>query len=232
MLRTIVSLEALDGIGERKTSEFSSPEGDKRDESVSISNFGRRRSGFGGADGVASWARADIVPIIEKSVLTGIDGLEVNGTVYDVTFVPDTGAPVPQFETAGDALTASNALGIELVTLLKTEPPSNLSIFTVFGDSKNVQAFEVVLGGGGGVNSTSTLFEILGPQGFSIPTINSTRLLFHWSISASPINERWNGRLCDLDVRNRPRAVHARFNGRRRGRSRRGRRGPAQEEAS
>lgn len=117
-------------------------------------------------------AQADVVPIISDSVLTGIDGLDVNGTVYDVTFVPDTGAPVPQFKTVGDALTASNALGTELVTLLKTAAPSSFSIFTAYGDLKNVLAFEVVLGTN--INSTSTLFEILGPQGFSTPTINST----------------------------------------------------------
>lgn len=116
-------------------------------------------------------AQAGVVPIIP--VLTEIDGLEVNGTLYDVTFVPDSGPPVPQFTSEGDARAASVALGAELVALLKTEAPPSLSIFTAFGDAKNVQAFEVVLGSSSS-NSTSTFFEILGPQGFSSSTINST----------------------------------------------------------
>jgi PEP-CTERM motif len=117
-------------------------------------------------------AQADVVPIIQNSILTGIDGLDVNGTVYNVTFVPDTGAPVPQFKTEGAALTASNVLGSELATLSGLAAPPSLSIFTAFSESGNVLAFEVVLGSS--INSVSTLFEIIGPEGFSRPISNST----------------------------------------------------------
>lgn len=122
-------------------------------------------------------AQAGVVPIIPSSALTGIDGLDVNGTVYNVTFVPDKGAPVPQFKTATDALIASNALGTELLTLLKSGTPSSLSIFTAFGDSKNVLAYELVLGSGS-INSVSTIFEILGPGSFSASNATASELLF------------------------------------------------------
>jgi hypothetical protein len=125
-------------------------------------------------------AQAGVLPIT-RGVPTAIDGLDVDGTVYNVTFVPDTGAPVPQFKTATDALTAStalgNALGNELLTLLKTATPSSLSIFTAFGDSKNVLAYELVLGSNS-INSVSTLFEILGPGSFSTSNATASELLF------------------------------------------------------
>ena len=122
------------------------------------------------------WARADVVPIVQNSVLTGIDGLDVDGTVYNVTFVPDSGPPVPQFKTAGEASRASNVLGNELLTLLKTATPSSLSIFTAYGESgKNVLAYEVVLGSNL-ANNIATVFEILGPAGFSGSLSNTTSL--------------------------------------------------------
>jgi hypothetical protein len=128
------------------------------------------------------WAQAGVVPIIPSSVLTGIDGLDVNGTIYNVTFVPDTGAPVPQFKTAGEALTASNALGTELLALLNTATPASLSIFTAFGDSKNVIAYEVFLGSNS-INSVSTVFEILGSGSFSAFNATVSELFFSSGIS-------------------------------------------------
>jgi hypothetical protein len=61
-------------------------------------------------------AQARVVPIIHDSTLTGIDGLDVDGTLYDVTFVADTGgkSPAPEFTTVHSAHVASKVLGHEL----------------------------------------------------------------------------------------------------------------------
>jgi hypothetical protein len=105
---------------------------------------------------LAPGAKADVVPIFHFSTSTGsdglvetigsetlteIDGLDVLGTSYDVTFVPDTGAPVPQFTSEGTALAASNLLAVDLILL-----PSPTKIFVPFTESAhlgNVFAVEV-----------------------------------------------------------------------------------------
>jgi hypothetical protein len=69
---------------------------------------------------LASGANAAIVPIIHDFTLTGIDGLDVDGTDYNVRFVAATrGAapPIPEFATLNDAARASRVLGRELETL-------------------------------------------------------------------------------------------------------------------
>jgi len=144
---------------------------------------------------LAPGAEATAVPIIQNSTLTGIDGLDVQGTLYDVTFVPDTGVPVPQFKTESSALAASQVLGVELVTLSTLATPPSFRIFTVFGESTpfaNVipSAFEVVLGNG---NVVPRSFEILGPLAF-FPQSNGTASEFFDSpIVIEPIPFSGNG---------------------------------------
>jgi PEP-CTERM motif len=68
----------------------------------------------------APGAHARVVPIIHDSTLTGIDGLDVDGTLYDMTFVRDTGdrpPPPADFKGPNDADAASRVLGKELVAL-------------------------------------------------------------------------------------------------------------------
>jgi len=86
---------------------------------------------------LASGAKAGVVPIIQDSTLgstlVAIDGLDVDGTSYDVTFLHDNAhnRPVPKFADYSEAYAASQTLGGELVQLeneyLGSNPPSSLS---------------------------------------------------------------------------------------------------------
>ena len=66
--------------------------------------------------------------------MVAIDGLEPDGTSYDVTFLHDNGhnRPVPEFATFSEARAASETLGGDLVQLedeyLGSNPPSVLLI--------------------------------------------------------------------------------------------------------
>jgi hypothetical protein len=137
--------------------------------------------------GWAAKAEAVVVPIIQNSTLTGIDGLEADGVVYDVTFIPVPGnRPAPQFLAAGSALTASRVLGAELVKLSSEALPSSYRIFTAFGEplqSGNVlpSEYEIVLLG----NSVVTSFEVLGPLTIE-PASNSTASEFFLPVLTGP----------------------------------------------
>jgi hypothetical protein len=170
-------------------------------------------------------AQARVVPIIHDSTLTGIDGLDVDGTLHDVTFVADTGgkSPAPEFTTVHSAHVASKVLGHELKHLeneyLRVDYRDPLYIkgcphdydefvCNIITRDKSPKVFGVELG----FVANVTAF-------YSIATIDYSHCWF---------------RLCNLDLRvqsrDRARAAAAGpvggWHGRGRGRAR----GPAQEE--